>query len=115
MQYAILHYDDEIMTDHATAAALIAEDQAGQPVVRFQVHLLPTTTAMTVRGGKAPVIIDGPYAETDGQLLGIYIVECESLDDAIEAVLHSQKENPGACFEVRPVSEFIEEGTGGAL
>ena len=45
---------------------------------------MPTTAATTVRKGKEPIIMDGPFAETKEQLLGFYIVECANLEQAIE-------------------------------
>ena len=50
------------------------------PVAR----LLPTTAATTLRKGREEMVIDGPFAETKEQLLGFYVVDCDSLDEAIE-------------------------------
>src|SRR5690349_10357059 len=47
-------------------------------------RLMPTTTAMTVRASRGPVVLDGPFAETKEQLLGFYLVECESLAEALK-------------------------------
>ena len=68
--------------------------------------LQPTSTATTVRvrDGKT-LATDGPYAETKEQLGGYYLVDCPSLDEAIEAASRI----PGAAFgviEVRPIFEF---------
>jgi hypothetical protein len=38
-----------------------------------------------VRSGRQPFVIDGPFAETKEQLLGFYIVDCATLEAAIEA------------------------------
>nr|WP_247350678.1 MULTISPECIES: YciI family protein [unclassified Bradyrhizobium] len=32
----------------------------------------------------APLVLDGPYAETKEQLLGFYIVDCKNLDEALD-------------------------------
>ena len=45
---------------------------------------MPTTAATTLRKGHEPLVIDGPFAETKEQLLGFYVVDCASLDEALE-------------------------------
>jgi len=50
----------------------------------------------------------GPFAETKEQLGGYYLVECESLDDAIEAAARIPSARLGS-IEVRPVMGFPEE------
>ena len=63
----------------------------------------PVATASTVRvrNGKS-LVTDGPFAETKEQLGGFYLVEAESLDDALAMAARI----PGARYgsvEVRPV------------
>jgi hypothetical protein len=117
MLYAILCYncEDVIATwskeqDDATMARLaeverklIAQKRLG-PVAR----LLPTTSATTLRKGRdEPVVLDGPFAETKEQLLGFFIVECASLDAAIETARELAHANPGTgSYEIRPVAIF---------
>src|SRR5688572_25142938 len=93
MLYAILCYDSEAVVgswtreeDDALMARLgkvhgklAAEGKLG-PVAR----LMPTTAATTLRKGKEALVVDGPFAETKEQLLGFYIVDRDSLDQAIE-------------------------------
>src|SRR5215510_83301 len=94
MLYAILCYNDENVVgswskeeDDAVMAKLAVVNQkyakAGKlgPVAR----LLPTTAATTLRKGRdEPLVIDGPFAETNEQLLGFFIVDCASLEEALE-------------------------------
>jgi hypothetical protein len=116
MLYAILCYDSEDVIgawtqDQETAvmarlgqvqARLAAEGRLG-PVAR----LLPTTVATTVRKGRESPVLDGPFAETKEQLLGFYVVDCETLDDAIEvAQALGAAGGPGGCFELRPLRAF---------
>lgn len=68
--------------------------------------LQPTNTATTVqvRDGET-LITDGPFAETKEQLGGFYLLECDTLDEAIEKA----KNIPSAAFgsiEVRPIMVF---------
>jgi hypothetical protein len=73
--------------------------------------LQPSSTATTIgvgEGGDRP-ITDGPFAETKEQLGGFYLVECDSLDEAIDWA----KKIPvsaGASIEVRPVMDYTQFG-----
>jgi len=68
--------------------------------------------AVTVRSGGEPLVIDGPFAETKEQLLGFYIVDCATLEAAIEAARQMGHGESGA-LEIRPVRLF-EPGAAGA-
>jgi hypothetical protein len=76
------------------------------PVAR----LMPTTTATHIRAGKDPVVIDGPFAETKEQLLGFYVLDCASLEEAIEAAKELAREKPHGTLEIRPVAVFNAVG-----
>ena len=113
MLYSILIYD----SDDAVAAMTQAEDDAiiakhlavhdklkaaGKlgPVVR----LADSSGARTYRPA-AKTVTDGPFAETKEQLLGLYVVDCASMEEALEIakalpVLKSS-------FEVRPVRLYF--------
>ncbi len=67
-------------------------------------RLMPTTTAMTVRASREPLVLDGPFAETKEQLLGFYLVECRSLEQALQ-VARELVGDTGA-LEVRPLASF---------
>ena len=66
-------------------------------------RLRPTSTATTVRmRDKKAVVLDGPYAETQEQLGGYYLIDVPDLDAAIDWA----KRCPAAEFgsiEVRPI------------
>src|SRR5262245_26861705 len=94
MLYAILAYEPEASVDAMTKeqdAALMAElavvrqKLAAQGKLGPVARLMPTASATTVRRGGEVVVLDGPFAETKEQLLGFYIVSCDSLEDAVEA------------------------------
>ena len=55
-----------------------------------------TSTATTVRvvDGKT-LATDGPFAETKEQLLGFYIIECATLDEALDIARDLGRANPG--------------------
>jgi hypothetical protein len=82
---------------------LRAEDRLG-PVVR----LMPTTTAVQLRTSNTPHVIDGPFTETKEQLLGFYIVDCKSLEEAIDVA--RSLPSVRTIFEIRPVKLFFPGG-----
>jgi hypothetical protein len=116
MLYAILCYnsEDTIGTwskeyhDETMAKLMIVQDKLAKqgrlgPVAR----LLPTTAATTLRKARDELVIDGPFAETKEQLLGFYIIDCASLDQAIATAKDLAKANPGTgSYEIRPVAEL---------
>jgi hypothetical protein len=76
------------------------------PVVR----LMPTTAATTLRAGRETLVLDGPFAETKEQLLGFYIVDCATLEEAIEAARALKGEETAGAFEIRPLRVFLPGG-----
>ena len=114
MLYAVLCYNSEDMVgawskekDAETMVRLKAVEEkyaaAGKlgPVAR----LMPTTAATTLRKGRdEPLIIDGPFAETKEQFLGFFVVDCVSLEEALEFTRELAVANPeGGAYEVRPL------------
>lgn len=121
MLYAILCYDSEDVVsawskeeDAAVMSKLtVVQDKLARegklgPVAR----LMPTTSAMTLRKGRETIVVDGPFAETKEQLLGFFIVDCATFDDAIAAAkdLGAASSSMG-CYEIRPMSVFIPGGS----
>ncbi len=96
-------YHDATMTRLRAVADRIEKQGRLGPVAR----LLPTTAATTLRKGREELVIDGPFAETKEQLLGFYIVDCESLEAAVDTAKELAAANPGTgSYEIRPVAEF---------
>jgi hypothetical protein len=116
MLYAILCYNDETATEAWTKAeddAVMERLGAVQQRIAAQgrlgpvARLMPTTAATTLRKGKEDVVLDGPFAETKEQLLGFYIVDMPSLDDAIQTAKELAEANPDlGCYEIRPLKLF---------
>jgi hypothetical protein len=117
MLYSILIYVPEDLVDAMSTQDMDAHiarhlrvhdqlDAQGRlgPVVR----LMPTTTAVQLRTTSTPHVIDGPFAETKEQLLGFYIVDCKSLEEAI-GVARSLP-SVRTIFEIRPVKLFFPGG-----
>ena len=60
-----------------------------------------SATTVRVRDGNR-LITDGPYAETKEVLGGYYIIECDNLDEALEAAARCPAAFGGS-IEVRPI------------
>jgi len=68
--------------------------------------LQPTATATTVRVRDGETLTsDGPFAETKEQVGGYFLVECDNLDDAIDAAAKLPGAQTGS-IEVRPIWEM---------
>jgi hypothetical protein len=71
--------------------------------------LKPTSTATSVRmKNGAPIVTDGPFAETREQLAGFYMLECKDLDEAIEWAkrIPSSCKGGEGCIEIRPIADL---------
>ena len=66
-----------------------------------------TSCARTLRGPGDGLVIDGPFAETKEQLLGLYVLECADDDAAIEAARELRRANPSAVYEIRPIGLYL--------
>jgi hypothetical protein len=115
VRYMLLIYGDEQawseMSD-AERAAVMPQWEAytkaltDEGIMRAGDALQPTMAATTVRvrDGETQVT-DGPFAETREQLGGYYLIECDGLDQAIDAARRVPNVSTGT-IEVRPVMEF---------
>jgi hypothetical protein len=56
------------------------------------------------------MVVDGPFAETKEQLLGFYVLDCSSLEDAIAAAKLLAAEKPQGTLEIRPIAAFNPVG-----
>jgi hypothetical protein len=123
MLYAILCYDSEDVVgswskqeEDAVMAKLagVQEKLAKQGRLGPVARLMPTTAATTVRKAREPLVLDGPFAETKEQLLGFYIVDCASLDEAIETAQDlARASSTAGAYEIRPLLLF-RPGAGAA-
>ena len=53
------------------------------------------------------MVIDGPFAETKEQLLGLYVVNCADEDAAIGVARDLRRVNPSAVYEIRPIRLYL--------
>jgi hypothetical protein len=72
--------------------------------------LEPAATASTIRHGDAePLVTAGPYAETVEALGGLYILEADTLDDAIELARQIPAASTG-WVSLRPMVQWFDNG-----
>ncbi len=112
MQYMALIYADEDawsgFSEEQRAAAYEQYRAFGREAEQAGVlaggnELGPTRDATTVRvRDEETLVTDGPYAEVKEALGGFYLLECESLDEALDWAARIPGAHHGA-VEVRPV------------
>ena len=112
MKYALLIFDDPeefARTDEASMREMFADYEkfAGGLVERGIMRggeQLSLTSATTVHGAEGPpLVLDGPFAETKEQFGGFFLVECDTLDDALDVAKQIPSLRFGGKVEVRPV------------
>lgn len=122
MLYALLCYNSEDVVcawtkeeDDAVMARLAVVHERWERAGKLKpaIRLLPTTAATTLRKADG-LVLDGPYAETKEQLLGFYVVDCETMNDAIDVAKELAIANPGVgSYEIRSVKFFNGKGAPG--
>lgn len=116
MLYAILCYDSEadvgawskeMDADAMTRLAAVEERLAAKGKLGPVARLMPTRTARTLRKGTEAMVLDGPFAETKEQLLGFFVVDCVSMEEAEEAAKELGAASLGkGAYEIRPLMIF---------
>lgn len=116
MHYAILAYHEEGVvqswTEEEDKALMVDLLEVNDRLVAQQklgpaARLGPTQGAVTLRGKGAGLVIDGPFAETKEQLLGFYVVDFPTIEDAISAARDLRRANPTAVYEIRPILLYV--------
>jgi hypothetical protein len=79
----------------AARGELIASESLDDPA---------TTKQVLIRDG-LPMTTDGPFAEVKEQLAGFYLLDCDSMDRAVE-IVGQIPEAPFSVVEVRPVRDL---------
>jgi hypothetical protein len=94
--------DDERSAMYAEYFGL-SEDLRAKDALLSANELQPVATATTVRVDNGETLVtDGPFAETKEVLGGYYLIEADSLDEAIEWAARIPSARHGK-IEVRPV------------
>jgi hypothetical protein len=119
MLYAILCYNEEdVVWSWSREADEAMMDRLGVIQDRLtkagklgpSLRLLPTTSATTLRKTAGePLVIDGPFAETKEQLLGLFIVDVANLDEALDIARELGAAKTGSTYEVRPIALYFPD------
>jgi hypothetical protein len=93
MRYALLvcadesaEVSDQEQARRVTAVASFRDRMRGRGVLHVgeRLHRAGTATCVRCWDGGDVVIADGPFAETREQIVGLFVVDCKDLDEAIE-------------------------------
>jgi hypothetical protein len=112
MQYLLLIYSDEAIWEslsederqavHREYFQLTSDLRAQEKLVGGdELQPVATATSVQVRNGDT-IVSDGPFAETKEALGGYYLVEADSLDEAIEWAARIPAAR-GGTIEIRPI------------
>lgn len=93
---------DDLMASYAAFSEELASH--GRPFSGAPLNGPDTATTIRVRDGKT-LTVDGPFAETKEWMSGYYLIECDSLDQALAAAAMVPSAQFGS-VEVRPVAEM---------
>jgi hypothetical protein len=116
MLYAILayHVEAEVMSwtpeqDATVMTGLLAVHDRlnANKLLGPAARLGATADARTLRGPGAGMVIDGPFAETKEQLLGLYVVNCDDANAALAVARDLRRVNPSAVYEIRPIRLYL--------
>jgi hypothetical protein len=116
MLYAILAYHEE-----ATVTSWTAEEDEALMSDLLKVHdglveagklgpaarLGGTGGGITLRGPGRGVVTDGPFAETKEALLGFYVAQAQSQEEAVAIARDLRRANPSAVYEIRPILLYL--------
>jgi hypothetical protein len=111
MKYALLIYSkpgshEELPEDEQNAVFGEYFALAADPRVVSSAQLQPVENATTVRVADGKTLItDGPFADTKEIFGGYYVLELDSLDEALEIGAKIPAVRLGGSVEVRPVVE----------
>jgi len=108
MKYALLLFDNPDSwqdVDEATMAKLHDEYMAVDSYGGAQLHPAPNGKTLRFEDG-APLVTDGPFAETKEVISGFYLVDADSEEEALRvAATIPTASRMGGAIEVRQIVE----------
>jgi len=118
MRYALLIYQAEEVVENLSEAErkkavavhrkMQAKAKANGAFI-LTTQLMSSNAATTVRGWRGKLtILDGPFTETKELLVGFYILDCKTLDEAI-AYAQSLPHLDSGCIEIRPIAYYDDQ------
>lgn len=118
MRYLVSLFGDEALDPEPGSPESDAEmteygafDEKAGPAIVGGEALQPSATASTVRSGSGdPLVTAGPFTETTEVIGGLYVLETDTLDDAIELSRHIPAVRRG-WIEIRPLVQWEDRGS----
>ena len=108
MKYLCLIYGEENKLEGMRDEECVAYDEAlrerNQCIASEALQPVRTAATVRVRNGNVSVT-DGPFAETNEQLAGFYLIDARDLNDAIQIASNIPPARVG-CVEVRPIRQL---------
>jgi hypothetical protein len=113
MQYALLIYLPDDVEKRVTPAdekavmdkcMVLAQETRKTGTYKGSARLEPTRSAVCVRNraGKQ-IVTDGPFAETKEHMVGFYLIDVASLEEAKAYAQRHPTAELGATIEIRPI------------
>lgn len=115
MMYAILCYNNEAEVfswskeqDEAVMGRLAVVHEKWEKAGKLKpaLRLMPTSAATTLRKSD-DAVLDGPYAETKEQMLGLYVIDVADLEEGLAFARELAVANPGGAYELRPIMLYV--------
>jgi hypothetical protein len=108
MKYLCLVYGEQKQMDTVADSECLAWGdtllKSGHYLAAEALQPVETARTVRVRNGKATVV-DGPFAETKEVLAGFYLVDAETLEEALDIASKIPPARVGS-IEVRPIREL---------
>ena len=86
-----------------------ALDASGEGIAHDALADAELTRQVTISGGRI-MTTDGPFAEVKEQLAGFYLVDCETIDKAVEYAAMIPEASGFGIVEVRPIMDLSSLG-----
>jgi hypothetical protein len=105
VKYLIMIYTNTESREAWQAALNEELAKSGEMILSEALALPSTGKRLTVRNGQT-ITSDGPFAEVKEHLAGFYLVDCESMDRALEIGARLPEAEAGH-IEIRPVLDYL--------
>ena len=113
MKYALLIYDNPAAYDgwseddrQAITNEYFAIREAPGVYGGLRLQPIETTTTVRANGSGEALTTDGPFADTKEVVGGLYLLEADDLDKAIEVAARIPAARHGGGIEIRPIVEY---------
>lgn len=102
---ALMRGHTELFRDLDAAGKVVSSAALTEPSVA-------TTKTVHILEGGVPAVTDGPFLEAKEYLAGYYLVDCETVEEAVEIARRVPCSVTGA-VEIRPINEDVTRAVRG--